>query len=396
MQQIPKPIYFVAVVAFLSSLGVGIIAPALPSLGSYFHVGIAAMTLAISGLSAARLLTNLFLIRFMSRWPIRNVMIFGLLAQGCTTIVSAISPEYGPFIVFRSLAGIGSGAFTIASTAMLIALAPSAKRATSMGIYTGSVSLGTVSGPAIGAALTLIHPTVPLLSYGVVSLIAGVVATFALLNEGAHRTVASSGLAVDPERAALDAPRGTLRTLLTDRRIVAALSCQFVVGWVFYGLRASYLPAYLEGIGYGIGFVGAMLALAAVCQVAATPLGALLSDRWGRISPLLGAFALTIMSLTAQAFSGVIALAIVAFVLVGLAGGLVSPSSSALLADSPLGRTSAAAGVFWIVFDTASILGPLATGVLAESLGPQTPFIVSGVVVLVAGILTFRARTQPA
>ncbi len=82
MQKLPAPVYVIASVGFLSALGIGVIAPILPTLGHFFGVGTTAMSMAISGLAAARLAANLVFARYLDRWSLTWVLGLGLLLQG--------------------------------------------------------------------------------------------------------------------------------------------------------------------------------------------------------------------------------------------------------------------------------------------------------------------------
>lgn len=386
MQKLPAPVFVIAIVGFLSALGIGVIAPILPTLGEFFGVGTTAMSVAISGLAAARLAANLVFARHLDRWPLTWVLGLGLLLQGAATVAAGLTPDYGAFIALRCVAGIGSAAFTTTATALLIALAPTSRRGSAMSLYFGAFALGTVSGPALGAGLALIGPQAPLLWSGS-AMLAGAALTLIALRT-ASRAFDVTGKRVvkipQPETA-------SILDIVRDRPMAAALACQFVTGWVFYGLRVAYLPAYLEGFGLVVGFVGLLLTIAAAFQLAGNTFAGAVSDRIGRIPVILSGFALTLCALGMLAFPTVQLVVLLSFLTTGLAASFLGPPSSALLGDRQAGRTAKGAAMYWIMFDLAAILGPIISGVIGERIGPGAPLVLAAVIVAAASYFAVRA-----
>jgi MFS family permease len=387
MQKLPIAVYVIAIVGFLSALGIGVIAPILPTLGNFFGVGTTAMSLAISGLAAARLAANLVFARKLDRWSLTWVLGLGLLLQGVATVAAGLSPDFGVFIALRCVAGVGSAAFTTTATAILIALAPPNKRGSAMSLYFGAFALGTVSGPALGAGLAVVGPQAPLLWSGS-AMLAGAALTLVTL-----RTVSRTFGVAGKEGIKSAQPEGSsLLEIIRDRPMAAALVCQFVTGWVFYGLRVAYLPAYLEGFGLAVGFIGLLLTLAAAFQLAGNTFAGAVSDRIGRIPVILTGLILALCALGMVAFPSIPILVLLSFILTGLAASFLGPPSSAMLGDREAGRTGKGAALYWIMFDLAAILGPIASGVLGERIDPGAPLIVAGLIVTAAFFIAFRAR----
>ena len=391
MQKLPAPVYVIAIVGFLSALGIGVIAPILPTLGDFFGVGTTAMSIAISGLAAARLAANLVFVRHLDRWALTWVLGLGLLLQGASTVAAGLTPEYGAFIALRCVAGIGSAAFTTTATALLIALAPPSRRGRAMSLYFGAFALGTVSGPALGAGLALIGPQAPLLWSGSAMLVGAALTLITLrtATEGFDLTGKGVLKGAPPEVA-------SILDIVCDRSMAAALACQFVTGWVFYGLRVAYLPAYLEGFGFVVGFVGLLLTIAAAFQLTGNTFAGAVSDRIGRIPVIISGFVLALCALGMLAFPAVQLVVVLSFITTGLAASFLGPPSSALLADRRAGRTAKGAALYWIMFDLAAILGPIVSGVIGEGIGPGAPLVLAGVIVAASSYFALRAWKEEA
>jgi MFS family permease len=396
--KLPFEVWVLSLISFMSAVGLGLVAPSLPALATEFGVGVTAISVAVSGFAAARLVTTLGLTRALRSVRLRPVLAAGLGFQAVTTIIAGLAPDYTLFIAFRCLSGVGSAAFSIASTALLVALAPPDRRGRAMSVYGGASGIGIVSGPAIGGALALAEPHLPLIVYGAGLGLGCLVTIFLLRSARDLRTIEEvpATVGIDPAAlqgegpAALPRRRGALGTLLRDPLFLTVVACQVVHGWVHYGLRIAILPSYLEMLGHGLAFVGIGLAVAAGTQLAATTTGGTISDRIGRKPVLLLAFAAALAGIAMFVVAVPPWVVIVAFVALGLGGGAQASASSALLADSRNGRTAAAAGVYWMTFDIAAIVGPVTTGLLVEFFGAPWALGAGALVIVIAAIAAFR------
>jgi MFS family permease len=165
----------VAAASFLIAIGFGVIGPAIPLLATHFGVSAAVAGLAISAFAAFRFLSALGGGRLVRIFGERSVMTGGLLLQAVTSILAGLAPNFALLVTFRSIGGIGSAAFTIASIALIIRIAPEAQRGRAMGIYQGGFILGSIAGPGLGGLLAEISLRLPLVVYGIFLLLAAVV-----------------------------------------------------------------------------------------------------------------------------------------------------------------------------------------------------------------------------
>jgi MFS family permease len=357
-------------------------------LAHLYGVGAAAASLAISGFAAMRLVANLAFSRVLKYWKLRLVLSIGLVVQAICAFASGLAPDFVTFIIFRSVGGLGSAAFTISSTALLVATVPKEIRGRAMSVFFGGTSLGTVSGPAVGGALAVISPRLPLLSYGASVLIASVLAFVLLKN---YRDVRATRADI-PEGGVIGSRRSVVSGFLSDRVFIAVLSCQLIAGWVFYGMRSGTMPLFLSGLGYSTAVIGILVTVAALVQVGAAQLAGPLSDSRGRYQPIIfglgmAACSIVVIGLFAQHLPG----AIVGFVMYGLASGSVASVSAALLGDSGRGTNPTALSLYWIVSDTSAVVGAFVSGVLAQFLGFQVSFALAVVLIATAMFAVIRA-----
>jgi MFS family permease len=380
--RLPREVWVIAIISFFSSVGLGIVVPSLPALGADYGVGVAAMSVAISGFAGARLVTNLSLTPVLRRMRLQPVLAIGLAFQGLTTMAAGFASDYTTFVALRTISGAGSAAFTIASTALMVAVAPADRRGRSMSLLAALTGVGTVSGPALGGLLVTIDPHLPLTTYGAALCVAAVITLIFLHRIRAIRTQNREvEQSADPEGAVLGARREALRRVLTDPLLMIVLVCQAINGGLFYGVRSAILPPYMELIGYTAGVIGLLLTVGAVAQVMSSSGAGVISDRVGRFPLLTVSYVAAAASFTLFLFAeGTIVIAILSFAVMGVASGIQISTAGAMLADSRSGRTALAAGLYWITFDIAAIVGPTVGGIVAETAG--TSWVLYGGIVL--------------
>jgi MFS family permease len=189
----PRDVLVVAASSFFVAVGFGVIGPALPLLATHFGVGAAVAGLAISAFAAVRFLSAMAGGRLVRAFGERAVMTGGLLLQAVTSILAGLAPTFTLLILFRSIGGFGSAAFTVSSIALIIRITPAAQRGRAMGIYQGGFILGSIAGPGLGGLLAEISLRLPLVVYGIFLLVAGLVSRTMLRS----RTVAPA----EPARA---------------------------------------------------------------------------------------------------------------------------------------------------------------------------------------------------
>ena len=370
-ERLPSAVWILASVTFLTNLGFGVVGPALPALADLFDISVTAASIAISGFAAFRLVASASLTGLLKRWRLRKVLFAGLLLQSVCSVLAGLAPDGVSFLVFRSVSGLGSATLSVSATALLLALVPAHQLGRGMSMYFAAGSLGAISGPAVGGFLAIANPRIPLVFYGTALFLAAMIAFFALGQAKDVRTsdaVGEDGLVVK---------MSTLwRSLMTNPVFITVLMAHFAVGWALYGARTTTVPLYLGAVGFTTGVIGVFMTVGAVTQVIGSTAAGFASDRWGPGLPLVmgilagsGAFVVLI-------FTGDFTWMMVTFVLMGLAGGALAAVPSAMLGETKYGGTGLAVALYWIVFDIAAIIGPLASGMIADSAGFAPAFMV--------------------
>ncbi len=162
-----------------------------------------------------------------------------------------------------------------------------------------------------------------------------------------------------------------------------------------FSIIFPFLPLYVEHLGTHTGlslefWAGMVISSQAITMMIASPLWGALSDRHGRKIMLERAM-----------FGGAVILFLMAFVrsaeelallraLQGLITGTVSAANALVAAQAPRERMGYAMGFLQVGFWGGVAMGPLFGGVIADALGFRAPFMVTGVLLLVSGLLIWR------
>jgi len=206
---------------------------------------------------------------------------------------------------------------------------------------------------------------------------------------------------VIPEGRILDLAFGAVRGVISDpavRRIFVIFGTAFLAGQ----MSRPYIPVLVESIvGLGPGLasaIGLVAGTAALAGALLAPIAGAIGD-WIGFRPVLvvaliaGGIALGLMPALAPS-AGVGGLAILA-VVVAASGAIVSSMVFGLLAtEVPAERRSQTLNLVYLPLYAAGIIGPAAGGIVAGFAGLPAPFVVGGLVFLIAAVVVLRLRRQ--
>src|SRR5690606_30558512 len=141
-----------------------------------------------------------------------------------------IATDYAQVLLLRGAGGIGSAMFSISAMTLLLGSTPSAIRGRAMGFYQGGFLIGGMAGPALGGLLAAISLQAPFFFYAGTLAIAGLVGLVILRPKMQQAT---------GEQAAVTVP---FRTVIRDRRFIAACLANLASGWSAMGVRSALVP----------------------------------------------------------------------------------------------------------------------------------------------------------
>jgi predicted MFS family arabinose efflux permease len=326
------------------------------------------------------------------RWGVKRMLAGGQLMIAVGLLAASLATSYAALALLLVAAGFGYGMLNPTSTKAVMGWAPTAHRATLVGLKQVGLPLGGMLGAALLPALAL-----------ALGWRAALVVSAALIALGA---VASLVVYRDPPDATLPpaAPgaRGVMASVLTSRDLWLLA----VATGVFAAMQTvwmSYLVLYLQGaVGLALITASRLLALAQFGGMAGRVLFGLLSDRlFGgrRRLPLLLAGAgstvctITIASTGADASTAGLSVLAFCFGVVGIGWNGVQHTWMAELAGPRAAGTAVGLGL--AVSSAGVTLGPLAFGHTVERAGGfQGPWIALAASMAVAIGLLFLIRER--
>ncbi|OGG12691.1 hypothetical protein A3D77_04210 [Candidatus Gottesmanbacteria bacterium RIFCSPHIGHO2_02_FULL_39_11] len=176
--------------------------------------------------------------------------------------------------------------------------------------------------------------------------------------------------------------------MLKTNKNVLIIALIAVVNMLGYGIIIPILYAYSKKFGLSDFQNGLLFASFSICQFISTPIIGRLSDKYGRRPMLLLSIIGTAASFFTMAIAPSAIFLFIARALDGLTAGNI-PVAFAVISDStkPEERPKAF-GIIGASFSFGFIFGP-AISALTLGFGENIPFIIAGVIALIAALVTF-------
>lgn len=376
--RLPNEVWVLVGAAFVIAVGYGILTPALPIFAVSFDVGITAAAIVISAFAFMRLAFAPVSGRLVMVFGERPVYVWGLLIVASSTGACAFATSYWQLLVFRAFGGIGSTMFTVSAIALLIRLSPPPMRGRASGLWATGFLLGTIAGPLFGGGLVAFSLQAPFVVYAVLLVVAALI-TWLFLRR--------STLA-DPERLAAE-QSVTVAHALRHRTYLAALGSSFANGWAVFGVRVSLVPLFVvEVLERNPSVAGLSLASFAVGNTLVLILSGRLADIVGRKPLVLTGLLISAGGTIWLGYTSAVPAFLLASLIAGLGSGVLNPPMNAAVADvvGSKGRSGSVLAVFQMAADIGAILGPLATGLIADASSYEAAFLATGSVALLAAL----------
>jgi MFS family permease len=372
-----------AAVAFCVALGFGIVAPAIPVFAESFGVTPFWASAVVSVFALVRLVSAVPAGRFVDRFGERSVLTTGLAIVAVSSLLAGLSTSFVQLLVLRGVGGFGSAMFTVSSFGLLIRVVSPEIRGRAAGTYQSGFLVGTLTGPAVGAAVSGYSVRVPFFFYAGTLGVAAVVAATMLAGSHLRDRV------VVTEEAGWEAVRRALR--LQPYR--TALGVNFSSGFAVFGLRSALVPLFVvsalhstQTLSYAGFFLSAVVTLALLW-----PAGRM-SDLRGRRPPVIIGTSLSIVALLLLAMSNQAPLFLVGMAVLGAGGAFLGSAPAAIVADVSGGRRSGRlVAAYQMSSDFGNITGPLVGGAILTLTGSYSwGFVIGAMVVAVPLVMALR------
>jgi MFS family permease len=376
-------VWVLVTVSFVIALGFGIVAPALPTFARSFDVSVTAASLVISAFAFMRLAFAPISGKLVSALGERPVYIWGIIVVGLSTGACAFATDYWQLLILRSMGGVGSTMFTVSAVALLIRLTPPPLRGRSTSLWSSSFLLGGVTGPLVGGGLISVSLRAPFVVYAITLFVAAGVAWLFLRRSPVVGVVSAEVI-----------PALTVRRAFGHPAYRAALASNFANGWAVTGVRVSLVPLFVvEVLHRAESLAGLALSVFAAGTVAVLTFSGRLADSLGRRPPMLIGLVITGSATIWLGFTSGIPQFLAAALIAGAGTGLITPAQGATVADVIGSHTKGgpALAVAQMTADIGAILGPIATGLLADKLSYPAAFVLTGSVSLLAAVVWLRS-----
>ena len=280
------------------------------------------------------------------------------------------------------------GAFSIATVSMLMTIAvdtaPAGKRGMVLGVFTLGMLLGNATGVLLGGVLAKASYAYPFWTGTALLSAVTILVAFAVREP---KSVEASRSFRSSMRVFQQHPRLAIPYAFTflDRLTVGFFVSQFsILAAEVYGLEPADRGRYL----------GIFL----LCFALLSPLGGMLSDRYGRVLPILvgtTVYGLMIMLVGRVALEPLYLVMLIG----GISGAVLYPPSIAMVGDyAGPGQRGVAMGGFNLAGSIGYTVGPLLFGLVADRFGQLSTPLVAGSLCLVAvaiGAPVLLRRDQP-
>lgn len=305
-----------------------------------------------------------------------------MLLYSATTTVPSV-------ILLRVFHGFGFGIVTTACAALAADLAPSQRRGEAIGYYGNFSSVAMATGP--GIALWLIEaPGFPLSGFPLLFLAGDAVALLAILFVlplgGTHRPAKKQSATVG----------GVNLTNLFSRDALP-IAFAMLFGAFTMGAILSFVPIYLST--ENARNVPFFFLVYATVMAASRPFVGRLADRRDRRVVAIPLMMLCVGGVSVFAVAPSLTVALVSAVLFGVGYGSLHPVLMALVVDVVKPRERGAAmGTFMASIDVGIGVGSMTLGLVAQSYGYPSVFLVAGAVGLlglVYFLLYYRLSPRP-
>lgn len=314
----------------------------------------------------------------------RRLLLAGLCFFAIVPFAYLLVNDIFGLLAIRFIHGFATAIFGPVASATVAQLY-SERRGEKIGWYSAADNVGRTIGPFLGGAILFWTINNFHLAYAVV----GVIGTAALL--------LGLNISIPEERRQQGAVSpwakfsSGIREVASSRPIVISSTMESAL-YLAVGALGAFLPIYALGVGLNAGEIGALFLAQGIVTMAARPFTGMISDRVGRKPVIIFGLFLGAMTLVAiPVATGFIPL-ITLSTIFGLSVAIVTPSTTALVADlSKQARLGAAMGVFGTIWDIGEASGPIIAGILIAALSSYflSFSIIASAVLLLALIFAF-------
>lgn len=319
----------------------------------------------------------------------KRMMLLGCLFFAAPPYLYPFVDSPGPLLALRFLHGFATAIFSPVASAFVADLSQRG-RAEKLGWFAAANDLGATMGPMLGGLL-LFYTS----SYSTTYLATGALGVLPLLlvlrlpDDG--RPEPTGPVLGERSREFWSG----IREVLSSRAVLVASMMEAAL-YVGYGAFLGFFPPYAKGIGLNDAQIAFVMGAQLATTMLAKPLSGRLSDRVGRKPMILAGLVLCAVTLPAIPSLTSLWLLIPVSGFFGLGVAIVTPSTTALVADLvKAGRMGSAMGVFGTIWDSGEAAGPILAGILIASFSYAPAFDLIAAFLALMALLFLVAVKDP-
>jgi MFS family permease len=332
----------------------------------------------------------------------RRLAVAGDLLRACAFVALALVPSFTATVALALLAGVGTALFRPAINAALPGMVAPADRSRLVAVFYTAVNTGLMLGPALAALMLTFTTAQAVLVIDALTFVVSA-ALLSTIDLGPHASDdAADEPAVGSDSVWADTWTGARTAFqIPGVAVVMGVGALVVVTGAMFNVLAPLLatgPLHVGGTGYSVlwAFYGTGMVAGSWANARAGSEIAELRRRW------LSGIALSGIAMACAAVAPNLAVALVAFMLVGLSENLlVGPEMrliQELVSERLLGRVF---GLKDVLENVAFVTAFVSAGALLTVVGVRVVFVAAGlatVALALFGVLAFRtaAPAQPA
>ena len=298
----------------------------------------------------------------------KRMMLLGCLFFAGPPFLYPFVESPGALLALRFLHGFATAIFSPVASAFVADLFQR-DRGEKLGWFASANDLGATVGPLAGGLLLFYTA-----SYSMTYLAVGVLGLLPLVmvvRLPDHDARASTGSTLAERSRQF---WSGIREVLRSRAVLVASTLEAAM-YVGYGAFLGFFPTYARGVGLNDAQIALVMGAQLATTVLAKPLSGRLSDRLGRKPMIVAGLFLCAVTLPMIPALASFWLLLPASALFGLGVAIVTPSTTALVADLvKAGRQGSAMGVFGTIWDSGEAAGPILAGFLIASLSYTPAF----------------------
>jgi len=319
----------------------------------------------------------------------RRMLLLGALFFAGPPFLYPLVTEPVGLLLLRFLHGFATAIFSPVAAAYVADLFQKG-RGEKLGWFASANDVGATLGPLVGGFILFATG-----NYSNTYLVVGALGVLPLLMvlrlpSEERRTVSASA---NPKRWA-EFKTGVVE-VVSNRAVIIASALEAAM-YVGYGAFLGFFPIYAQGVGHNDAAIGLIMGAQLATTMIGKPAGGWLSDRFGRKPVILLGLGLCAVMLPVVVLGATFWSLFIFSCLFGLGVAIVTPSTTALVADlARAGRMGSAMGVFGTIWDSGEAAGPILAGFLIASFSYFGSFLVISGLMVTAAVIFALTVSDP-